>query len=945
MAGCPGVVFAMKFIYKWKIGGYDYLKYMNRPEAFKLIKHQHEDEYKDFYKYMGNDEKSDGIFDIQNDLLCEEQIDKYRLLEKESQHQGCPKYIGVTSFDNDFLKENCILTPMGLNTKKLKEIARSSICEMISTSKKLDEKNVYWTAAIHTNTDNVHIHYSILEKKRLVDRKNDTIEVKAFDDLKSKVANKIVGSEQIIQLTKLTREVLLPNFKNEIKPEQNQFMELLNALPKKQELWYYNRKEFKPYKLQVKKCVDSIINSSHQLKESFDNFEKNLDNYSSKLKRLYGEGERHLYQNFKANKLDDFYSRAGNSLLTEMKNFSKEEFENFDILSEKEIEFVGVLEPTENFEPTDIHFGKTGELQIDDFYDGFEPPENYGPTDIYFDKTLKFENLDILSEKEIDFIGESELSAQSDGAFIIDWSKNYKLGKKYLSGTKEIKKDYAKAFNLLSLEAQQKNVLAIFDVGFMHFKNLFLSDSSEEISQEFFQKALQGFKELSGNQNNEKLFDYINYRIGKMNSLGYGTEQDYAKAFEYFLKAENNKYAQFSLGGLYQYGNGVDQNDEKAFYYYKLSADAGNAFAQYKTAEAFQNAKGTPLDKKEATVYFTKAFNNFLAIDEKNPDHNIKYKIGYMYLNGYGTEKDIEKAKEYFLASVDENDSSKYALSKIILDDVNSLPEDKTKAFVWLNILSDKGKDMAQYTLGKIYYANEEYKDIGKAISYLTLSAEQGNQFAQYTLGKIYYSEENYKNTDKAIEFYSQAAAQGNQFAQYTLGKIYYKDDNYKNISKAIELFIASAEHGNEFSQYTLGKIYYTEENYKNTDKAIEFYTQSATQGNQFAQYSLGKIYFYDEKYKDTTKALEYLTLSANQGNEYAKALIDRINNPKMRIHRGYRQTAEKKQHSAFMGGSFRKLINEFQNHIDRLKNEFNSEEDFKLEQEQYLLEMQSQER
>ena len=56
---------------------------------------------------------------------------------------------------------------------------------------------MYWTAAIHTNTDNVHIHYAILEKERRVERENDTIEVEAFDALKSKVANKIIGPEHI----------------------------------------------------------------------------------------------------------------------------------------------------------------------------------------------------------------------------------------------------------------------------------------------------------------------------------------------------------------------------------------------------------------------------------------------------------------------------------------------------------------------------------------------------------------------------------------------------------------------------------------------------------------------------------------------------------------------------------------------------------------------------
>ena len=43
----PAVVFSLGFEYDWKIGGYDYLEYMSRPEAFKIGYHL-KDEYKDF---------------------------------------------------------------------------------------------------------------------------------------------------------------------------------------------------------------------------------------------------------------------------------------------------------------------------------------------------------------------------------------------------------------------------------------------------------------------------------------------------------------------------------------------------------------------------------------------------------------------------------------------------------------------------------------------------------------------------------------------------------------------------------------------------------------------------------------------------------------------------------------------------------------------------------
>lgn len=349
MSNSPGVIFTMKFIYKWKIGGYDYLKYMSRPEAFQKLKHEHDEEFKDYMQYMSNSEKSDGIFDMTKDKLSEKEIDEYRVLEAESQKQGCPKYIGVTSFDNDFLKENGIITPFGLDTKKLKEIARSSISEMIQKSDKLDNDNVYWTAAIHTNTDNVHIHYAILEKERRVERKNDTIEVEAFDTLKSKVANKIIGPEHIKKLTELSRKCLLPSFNDTLKNEKS-LIQLLDKLPENKKLWYYNRKEFEPYQDEVKKCVQKIILSNPKLEESYKQYVTMLDQYTEKCKRLYGDGNRHLYLNFKKNKLDDFYSRTGNAILRELKNIEEKYNSPTDsksVLSEKETAFFKALETTE----------------------------------------------------------------------------------------------------------------------------------------------------------------------------------------------------------------------------------------------------------------------------------------------------------------------------------------------------------------------------------------------------------------------------------------------------------------------------------------------------------------------------------------------------------------------------------------------------------------------
>ena len=144
----PAVVFSLGFTYDWAIGGYDFLEYMDRPEAFDKTRHLN-DEYKDFIDYMSNSEKSDGLFNAQSDLLTESDKEKYRQLETVSRDAGCPKYYGVVSFDNSFLIENGLMTSEGkLDVHGIKELGREGINAMISTSNKLDNDNVYWTGAI-----------------------------------------------------------------------------------------------------------------------------------------------------------------------------------------------------------------------------------------------------------------------------------------------------------------------------------------------------------------------------------------------------------------------------------------------------------------------------------------------------------------------------------------------------------------------------------------------------------------------------------------------------------------------------------------------------------------------------------------------------------------------------------------------------------------------------
>ncbi len=258
------------------------------------------------------------------------------------------------------------------------------------------------------------------------------------------------------------------------------------------------------------------------------------------------------------------------------------------------------------------------------------------------------------SAQELDseiFVEDSESNlgeAQSSSGLYIKWTAEYK------SACSELYKNHniSKAFELFQSEAEKGNTLATFDIGKM-YRNGLLGNENSPKADEYFQKALQGFLALEPTA--KRLKPYVQYRIGRMFTLGLGTEQDNTKAFGWFKKSAQagNKFAQYSLGSLYFYGNGTPQNHEKAFEYFKLSADQDNAYACYETAKMFRDSVGIVKNVQQAEMYFQKAYNGFLKIAQDNPDDKIIYRLGVMTFSGTGCDTDRELGIEYIKQSAE----------------------------------------------------------------------------------------------------------------------------------------------------------------------------------------------------------------------------------------------------------------------------------------------------
>ena len=1014
----PNIFHKCEFVYSWRISGdggtvlFDFLSYMLRPEAFEPSKHADEMEYV-YSEFIPNEksqaqdikkERSYGAFTSTKDNLTAADLDKIRQQERASRSEGCPKYAGVISFDNAYLRKNDFIVGNMLDRQALVDAARKGINAMIDKSQKLDANNCYWVGAIHVNTGNVHIHYQLVEYHRLEDRRityknrgQDKVEQAALDELKRVMTHCIDKSIAAQELTRFQRDVLAPSIKSEFAGSIQKINALIDKLPddlkKSGNQWWY-AKQSEPIKNEIQSCIRSVISENPTLSIMFDTYLHKLDEIQATLfRKRYGQNSR--WANYKENELngkngdgkDGFYSRVGNSFLNICREYYMTKDKNIQIdnnipepktyLSEKESE--GFSEKNESDYNNGISSQKSkvylSENKKDDFEDAmpYDSLENSGiPDDLEmylssrnhdelygqnapdnsvdvfpqepeaylsekindeFERTMpygSFENSDIPDElyepnvpdyntdifpqEPETYLSENDKNDQVKERLRIDWSKNYKLALDYMYGNEQnksavIRKDPEKAFEILSIESKSGNILATYDIGKLYDSQMLKSNDGDTLSQQYYSKAFEDFHKLlsivsmSDDKRDNWTKSYLNYRIGKMYEYGLGVTQDYSSAIEHY-KLSENKYAYFALGNIYKYGSGVETDYAKAFDYYmrSLSSKGGMPFASYAVGQAYELGQGVEKDLSSAHNFYAEALNGLEKVFTKNHDDNISYKIGMMYLNGKGTDIDLECAEKYLLLSADSNNyKAQYMLGKLYQSDNK---KDLQKAEKVLIKGAENAQDktgLCEYSLGKLYLSQERYD---KAVSYLERSAAKDNYYAAYTLGKLYQEQFNdnvfaekhlmhaaehkddvmgtaayrlgklylsFQDKRKALQYFIKAADKDNVYGMYAAGKILLDSRKSTEVSKGIRYLSSAADKDFEPAIYTLGKYY---SSFNNT-KAKEYLKRSAFEyNNPNAQYILGKVYLSENKNEMAEKCFRQCALNGNNSGQLAYGLM-----------------------------------------------------------------------
>ena len=497
----------------------------------------------------------------------------------------------------------------------------------------------------------------------------------------------------------------------------------------------------------------------------------------------------------------------------------------------------------------------------------------------------------------------------------LEWTAAFKGTRNSLYSLDKENPDYANQFNII-LDA----IISYHNQGYLPatylLARLYNSKSypiyDKEISDKLYTLSYNNFKNIFehpelyiSNHKEHKKGDneksvltpeqqesFLSYHLGKMSERGLGCEINYNDAISYYKNCLNdNAYAQYALANIYLSEKTTPLTPELYAKSLELlkSASNQNPYAAYEYAQHLERPifpyRST---QNEINSYYRTALDGFLSEEDNDTNLNgsILYKIGKLYYEGKGCERDVELAYKYFMKSAEcKNKNAYYALGKTCSDKTSPHYDPVRAEQYYIKAYneytdSETGESHAPSYL-KIamadLYANQENDkiyDIDKAIDiYKACIETNADSTAMFKLGSLYLNGNGVdENVELGLKYINAAIAAGNKFVKITMAGI-YSDSNNKlyNMDKAIELYKDCAENDSDsFSMFRLGSIYFNGNGVeKNTVLGLQYLNHAAKSGNKYAKITLAGIYSNgDNEFYDMAKAIRLYKDCAENENE-----------------------------------------------------------------------------
>ena len=325
-----GVINKVKFIRNGSSKFKNFIDYIDRSEATRK---KNFDKYSAYNNYMGNPEKIGSLFTKDKHSLTEKEVKKLKKDFDKAQLNGSNMWQEVFSFDNEFLEANGLYDSENgaLDEEKIQEATRRAMEEL---SKREGFKDLTWSASLHYNTDNIHVHIASVEINP--SRERGKFKPRTLYNMKSSFVNSLLDKQKDLdKINSLIRDNLIQgkkemSFKEDIEMRK-MVKEIVKKLPSDKRQWHYNYNCMQ----EVRPLIDNLTKyyietyKKDEFKELVDRLEKEDKFY----KEVYGKRKVET-TTYKDNKIQDLYTRMGNTILKEIKEYVKEE----DLKSQKKFE-------------------------------------------------------------------------------------------------------------------------------------------------------------------------------------------------------------------------------------------------------------------------------------------------------------------------------------------------------------------------------------------------------------------------------------------------------------------------------------------------------------------------------------------------------------------------------------------------------------------------------
>lgn len=625
-----------------------YIEYMDREEVKRNQKWLDYSLFANYNEYMGNPKKTTSLFTIDKDFLAEDEKRALKRIFTQAQAKGSVMWQTVISYDNRWLEEQGILNKdkQFVDEHKIKSVARQGISRMLKNE---NLENAVWSASIHYNTDNLHVHVAIVEplpmrqtkwyvqyttekqgdrkiKKPIVDKNGMPVmkeeyvgrfKGKSIESCKSAIVNELLQTKEINKkINEIIRERIVEKNQERVilgdKELRNKFLQLNKMLPENipYNLFNYNTGIMKSYVPVIDEISKQYVERYH--KDSYDELKKILYSQQEAYKKAYGN----IGRSFGETKLDELYARMGNEILKGIKNYrgemakrqvetqkpenkvvsvtaKREERRNFEG-AEKEMlkadtRFMSRLEKTQNIElaSEDKMIAETEESD-------YVPEQALKWLTIHADEAKIEKAAYALGQVYID--PEREFYNLEKGHFYLrqvceeNEYAAYKLGKVYTDPKLDIY-DLEKGLYYFEKAYEKGNVYGGYQLGRLYIDStLPVYDLKKGV--EYLEEARQNGTETA------------TYLLGKIYLDKESPAYDPGKGMSYMveLAEKDNGYAQFALGMEYLKGDSVTRSETTARDWFIKSAAGGN---EYATRMLIELSRPKERQEKSMSIYST----------------------------------------------------------------------------------------------------------------------------------------------------------------------------------------------------------------------------------------------------------------------------------------------------------------------------------------------------